>query len=68
MTHFWVTIPRACIILAKGVKQPDSPLLGVQENPGHLFLPTNEQDTNVVQDYRVYYNSSASYRYSPQFL
>lgn len=50
MTHFLVTIPKKtfpllkCIILANGVKQPDLPLLEVQENHGHLFLPTNEQD------------------------
>lgn len=49
MTHFLVTIPPASIILAKGVKQPDLPLLEVQENQGHLFLPTNEQDIPMLK-------------------
>lgn len=53
----------ACFIRNKRVKQLDSPLLEVQENHGHLFLPANAQFTrqsNVVHYYRVYYCSSSS--------
>lgn len=45
------------------MQQSNSPLLEVQENHGHLFLPTNTQCTrqsNVVHYHSVYYDSSSS--------
>lgn len=44
------------------MQQSNSPLLEVQENHGHLFLPTNTQCTrqsNVVHYHSVYYDSSS---------
>lgn len=54
MALLLIVIAPACFILAKRLKQLDSPLLEIQGNHGPLFLPASAQDKLMLYITTVY--------------